>query len=62
MGMLVNKPGQGFGLRSWRYAAVIDNGEATKMFIEAGKNDESDDDDPYIESTPETILEYLKKN
>jgi peroxiredoxin len=60
MGMLVNKPGQGFGLRSWRYAAVIDNGEATKMFIEAGKNDESDDDDPYIESTPETILEYLK--
>jgi hypothetical protein len=31
------------------------------MFIEAGRNDESNDNDPYIQSTPETMLEYLKK-
>jgi peroxiredoxin len=61
MGMLVYKPGQGFGMRSWRYSAVVDNGEAIKMFIEAGRNDESNDNDPYIQSTPETMLEYLIK-
>ena len=27
MGRLVNKPAQGFGMRSWRYSALIDNME-----------------------------------
>ena len=30
MGMLVNKA-QGFGMRSWRYAAVIKNGDSRKL-------------------------------
>ena len=32
MGMLVNKPAQGFGMRSWRYAAIINDGEVTRVF------------------------------
>ena len=60
MGMLVNKPAQGFGKRSWRYSAVVDNGEVTKMFIEDGKNNESNDADPFTVSDVETMLKYLR--
>ena len=61
MGMLVNKPAQGFGKRSWRYSAVVDNGEVTKMFIEDGKNNESNDADPFTVSDVDTMLNYLKE-
>ena len=59
MGMLVNKPKQGFGMRSWRYAAVINDGTIEQMFIEPGQNDFSDDDDPYTVSSPEHVLSKL---
>ena len=62
MGMLVKKPKQGFGLRSWRYSALIDNCEVVKKFVEDGKNDESKDEDPFKVSDVETMLNYLKKN
>ena len=62
MGMLVNKPKQGFGMRSWRYSAFIDNGKVVKMFVEDGKNDESKDDDPFKVSDVNTMLKYLKDN
>ena len=58
MNMLVTKDNLGFGLRSWRYAAVIDNGEITQMFIEPGKENECEDD-PYGETSPQNILEKL---
>jgi len=61
MGMLVNKPRQGFGKRSWRYSAVIENGEVTKMFIEDGKNNESSDNDPFEISDANTMLKYLEE-
>ncbi len=61
MGMLVAKPKQGFGMRSWRYAAIINNGNVEKMFEEPGFNNFSDDDDPYIESTPENVKNYLNE-
>ena len=61
MGMLVNKPKQGFGMRSWRYSAFIDNGKVVKMFVEDGKNNESNDDDPFKVSDVNTMLNYLKK-
>ena len=61
MGMLVNKPKQGFGMRSWRYSAFIDNGEIVKMFAEDGKNEESNDDDPFKVSDVNTMLKYLKQ-
>ncbi len=60
MDMLVNKPKQGFGMRSWRYSAFIDNCEVVKIFVEDGKNNESNDDDPFKVSDVDTMLNYLK--
>tara|TARA_B100001175_G_scaffold35058_1_gene25507 strand:- start:3671 stop:4201 length:531 start_codon:yes stop_codon:yes gene_type:complete len=60
MGMLVNKPKQGFGMRSWRYSVLIDNCKVVKMFIEDGKNNESNDNDPFKVSDVDTMLNYLK--
>ena len=59
MGMLVSKSNLGFGDRSWRYAAVVDNGIISKLFIEEGKRDNADTD-PYEETTPENVLAYVK--
>jgi len=59
MGMLVIKSNLGFGDRSWRYAAVVDNGVIEKIFVEEGFRDNADTD-PYEASTPEAVLEYVK--
>lgn len=59
MGMLVNKDNLGFGQRSWRYAAIVNGGKIEKMFVEPDMRDNADDD-PYGESSPERIMEYLK--
>ena len=59
MGYLVNKSNLGFGDRSWRYAAVVDNGIIEKLFVEEGLRDNADTD-PYEVSTPEAVLEYVK--
>ena len=59
MGMLVTKSNLGFGDRSWRYAAVVNDGIIEKLFVEAGKRDNADSD-PYEVTNPETILSYLK--
>ena len=59
MGMLVNKPKQGFGMRSWRYSAFIDNCKIIKIFVEEGKNNESNDYDPFEVSDVNTMLNYL---
>jgi peroxiredoxin len=60
MGYLVNKSNLGFGERSWRYAAVVDDGVIEKLFLEEGFRDNADTD-PYEESTPEKVLEYLQQ-
>ena len=62
LGMLVNKPKQGFGLRSWRYAAIINDGKLEKAYVEPGVNNFSDDDDPYTVSSPEHMLKYLQSS
>ena len=62
MGMLVSKPRQGFGLRSWRYSAYIDKGEIKVMFVEPGKNNRSEDNDPFHVSGVETMLKYFEDN
>jgi peroxiredoxin len=62
MGMLVNKPKQGFGMRSWRYSMLVDNGEVVKVFEESGKNNASDDNDPFEVSDADTMINYLKEN
>jgi peroxiredoxin len=59
MGMLVSKSNLGFGERSWRYAAVVNNGIIEKLFIEAGQRDNADTD-PYEVSTPENVLNYIR--
>ena len=60
MGMLVGKNHLGFGNRSWRYMCVVKNGVVEKWWQEPGINNEGTDDDPYIETTPENMVEYLK--
>ena len=61
MGMLVSKTNLGFGERSWRYAAVVNNGIIEKLFIEAEQRDNADSD-PYEASTPEAVFEYVSAN
>ena len=60
MGMLVDKPKQGFGMRSWRYAALIENGVVEQWFEEPGINNLSNDEDPYGVTSPENVLAKLE--
>ena len=60
MGMLVKKENLGFGYRSWRYAALIDNKIIKKLWIEDGFGDNTLDDS-YGKSSPENILKDLKQ-
>ena len=62
MGMLIDKTHLGFGMRSWRYATVIDDGKVVAWFQEPGINDNGSDSDPYEQSTPENIMAWLKAN
>lgn len=62
MGMLVKKDHLGFGDRSWRYAMVADDGEIVAWFEEPGINDVGSDDDPYGETRPEPVLEWVKSH
>ncbi len=61
MGMLVQKEPEGFGMRSWRYAAVIKDGVVEAWFEEPGRKDNSLED-PYGETSPEKVLAWLKSN
>lgn len=58
VGMLVEKANLGFGYRSWRYAAVVNDGVVEAWFEEPGRRDNADDD-PYGESAPEKVLAWL---
>ena len=59
MNMGVSKDNLGFGMRSWRYAVVVDNGKIERWFIEPNLRDNADDD-PYGETSPENILDWLE--
>lgn len=58
VGMLVDKDNLGFGMRSWRYAAIINNGVVEAWFEEPGKAD-NHAEDPYGESSPDNVLKHL---
>ena len=58
MNMLVQKDNLGFGVRSWRYAVIVNNGTIEKWFIEPGI-EHNCETDPYGESSPGNILSYL---
>ncbi|WP_370931138.1 peroxiredoxin [Bartonella sp. DGB1] len=57
--MLVAKDNLGFGERSWRYAAIINNKKVEALFSEEGKQDNAPND-PFEVSNAETVLNYLK--
>lgn len=59
MGMLVDKDNLGFGMRSWRYAMVVNDGVVEQWFEEPGRSDNCPED-PYGETSPEAVLKYLQ--
>ncbi|NJL89865.1 MAG: peroxiredoxin [Coleofasciculaceae cyanobacterium SM2_1_6] len=59
MGMLVDKSNIGFGLRSWRYSMLVDDGKIEKIFVEPGFEDNCPVD-PFEVSDADTMLAYLK--
>lgn len=59
MDMLVDKDNLGFGLRSWRYSMLVEDGEIVKLFIEPGKMDNCPED-PFEVSDVDTMLNYLR--
>jgi len=59
MGMLVDKSNLGFGMRSWRYSMVVNDGEIEKIFVEPGFEDNCPTD-PFEVSDADTMLAYLK--
>ena len=58
IGASVKKANLGFGIRSWRYAMVVNDGVIERMFAEAGYGDNIDTD-PYEVSSPENVLANL---
>ena len=58
MGMLVSKDNLGFGMRSWRYAVILNDGIIEQTFIEPGFEDNADGD-PYGVSSPQNILDAI---
>ena len=61
VGMLVRKDNLGFGLRSWRYAAIVNDGVIEAWFEEPGLSDNFGED-PYGESAPENVMSWLKEH
>jgi thioredoxin-dependent peroxiredoxin len=59
MGMLVEKSNLGFGMRSWRYSMVVQDGVVEKVFAEPGYSDNCETD-PFEVSDADTMLAYLK--
>ena len=57
-GMSVQKGNLGFGIRSWRYAMVINDNIVEHLFAEEGFGDNIETD-PYEVSTPENVLNNL---
>ena len=60
LGMDVRKDNIQFGIRSWRYAAIYDDGKLVESFIEEGFGDNVEGD-PYEVSKPENVLDRVKQ-
>ncbi len=61
MGMQVRKDDLGFGLRSWRYSMLVEDGEIKQLFSESGKQDNCPTD-PFEVSDASTILNYIRND
>lgn len=63
LGMFVSKRNLNFGMRSWRYAILVDGStnKVIEVFAEPEIRDMADDDS-YVVSTPEAVLKWLQAN
>ena len=59
MGMLVRKDNLGFGMRSWRYSMLVEDGNINKLFSEPGMQDDCPTD-PFEVSDADTLLAYIR--
>lgn len=59
MGMLVDKANLGFGMRSWRYSMLVNDGNIEQIFVEPDFGDNCPTD-PFEVSDADTMLAYLK--
>jgi len=57
LGMLIDMSAVGFGKRSRRFAVIINDGVVEKAFVEPEAS--ADNPDPYGETSPENVMEYL---
>lgn len=53
---------RGFGERSWRYSAVINDMKIEKLFVEAGSVNQDSKEDPFETSGADVMIEYLQGN
>lgn len=61
LGFLVHKDNLGFGMRSWRYSMVVNDGVVEMMWIEPGMMDNCPND-PFEVSDVDTMISWLSKN
>jgi thioredoxin-dependent peroxiredoxin len=60
MGMLVDRSAQGMGLRSWRYAMLVEDGQIVQVFSEPGLRD-NPPGVPVQVSDAETMLRFVRE-
>ena len=61
LGMLVKKENLGFGMRSWRYSAIVNNGMIEHIFVEPGLSDNCETD-PFEVSDVFTMMQHLQQH
>jgi peroxiredoxin len=61
LGMLVKKENLGFGMRSWRYSAIVNNGMIEHMFVEPGLSDNCQTD-PFEVSDVFTMMNHIEQH
>ena len=59
MGFLIDKTNIGFGMRSWRYSMIVNNGVVEMIWVEPGLDDNADGD-PFTVSDADTMLKWLE--
>ena len=59
MCMGVNKRHVGFGMRTWRYVMYVDDMEIVYFSQEDGMNNDGSDDDPYVKTKPQVVLDWF---
>ncbi len=59
MGMLVDKSNLGFGMRSWRYSMLVNDGQIEKLFAEPDFADNCPTD-PFEVSDADTMLAFIR--